>query len=185
MLVEVRWHGRGGQGIVTVSRMLAQSALLDGKYVQAFPEFGPERRGAPVIGYTRISDERINIHSQIYTPDIVVIVDPTLIGKIDLTKGLIPGGKIVANTESSPDDLKKILGVEKAKLYTINAMRVALDILGRPIYNTAMLGALIKASPLASMDSLVKVIKERFPGTVGEKNVAVIKKAYEEALGIE
>lgn len=185
MLVEVRWHGRGGQGIVTVSRMLAYAALLDGKYVQAFPEFGPERRGAPVTGYTRISDEPIKIHSQIYNPDIVVIVDPTLIGKNDQTKGLIPDGTIVAHTEHSPNELKKELNVDNAKVYTVNAMRIALDILGRPIYNTAMLGALIKAAPIVKMESLNKVILERFQGAVGEKNVAIIKKAYEEAHGIE
>ena len=107
MLVEVRWHGRGGQGIVTVSRLLAYAALLDGKYVQAFPEFGPERRGAPVTSYTRISDEPITIHSHIYNPNIVVIVDPTLIGKVDVTGGLVQDGTIVANTEKNVAELKQ------------------------------------------------------------------------------
>ena len=185
MLVEVRWHGRGGQGIVTVSRLLAQAALLDGKHVQAFPEFGPERRGAPVTGYTRISDEPISIHSHIYNPDIVVIVDPTLLGKIDVTKGLVEDGTVVANTERSIDELKGSLKTGKAKVYTVNAVRIALDVLGRPIYNTAMLGALAKAVPLVTMESLNKVVMERFPGTVGEKNVAVMKKAYEEAKGTD
>lgn len=185
MLVEVRWHGRGGQGIVTVSRLLGYAALLDGKYIQAFPEFGPERRGAPVTGYTRISDEPISIHSHIYTPDIVVIVDPTLIGTVDVTGGLVKGGTVVANTEKTVAELKKSLKIDEAKVYTVNAVRVALDVLGRPIYNTAMLGALIKASPLVRMESLDKVVKERFPGAVGEKNVAVIKRAYEEATSVE
>ena len=185
MLVEVRWHGRGGQGIVTVSRLLAQAALLDGKYVQAFPEFGPERRGAPVTGYTRISDEPISIHCHIYNPNIVVIVDPTLIDKIDVLKGLVEDGTIVANTEKAPRELKESLNVEKARVYTVNATRIALDVLGRPIYNTAMLGALVKASPLVTLESISKVVTERFPGAVGEKNVAVIKRAYEEAEGIE
>ncbi|MCW4020313.1 MAG: pyruvate ferredoxin oxidoreductase subunit gamma [Candidatus Bathyarchaeota archaeon] len=185
MLVEVRWHGRGGQGIVTVSRLLAHAALLDGQHVQAFPEFGPERRGAPVTGYTRISDEPINIHSRIYNPNIVVIVDPTLLGKIDVTKGLVEDGTVVANTEKSAAELKAALGTAKAEVYTINATRIALDVLGRPIYNTAMLGALTKAVPLVKLESLNKVVMERFPGTVGEKNVAVIKKAYEEAKGVE
>jgi len=185
LLVEVRWHGRGGQGIVTVSRLLAHAALLDGKYVQAFPEFGPERRGAPVTGYTRISDEPISIHSHIYNPSIVVIVDPTLIGQIDVTKGLVEDGTIVANTEKTPRELKESLNVEKAKVYTVNATRIALDVLGRPIYNTAMLGALVKASPLVTLESLNKAVTERFPGAIGEKNVAVIKRAYEEAGDIE
>jgi len=185
LLVEVRWHGRGGQGIVTVSRLLAYAALLDGKYVQAFPEFGPERRGAPVTGYTRISDEPISIHSHIYTPNIVVIVDPTLIGTVDVTGGLVQDGTIVANTEKNVAELKHALKAEKAKVYTVNATRIALDVLGRPIYNTAMLGALVKASPLVTLNSLDKVVKERFPGAVGEKNVAVIKRAYEEATDVE
>lgn len=185
MLTEVRWHGRGGQGIVTVSRLLAQAALLDGKHVQAFPEFGPERRGAPVTGYTRISDEPIVIHSYIYNPNIVVIVDPTLLGKIDVTRGLVENGLVVANSDRKPEELKKELGVEKAQVCTVNAARIALDILGRPIYNTAMLGALIKTVPLVSMNSLSKVIQERFPGTVGEKNVAVVKRAHEEVHGVE
>ncbi|MBS7649050.1 MAG: 2-oxoacid:acceptor oxidoreductase family protein [Candidatus Bathyarchaeia archaeon] len=185
MLVEVRWHGRGGQGIVTVSRLLAHAALLDGRYAQAFPEFGPERRGAPVTGYTRISDEPISIHSQIYNPHIVVVVDPTLIGRVNVARGLAPKGLIVAHSDRRPEDLKESFGVGDIKVYTVNAMKIALDVLGRPIYNTAMLGALLKAAPLATMDSLTKVITERFSGAVGEKNVAVIKRAYEEALGIE
>ena len=184
MLVEVRWHGRGGQGIVTVSRLLAHAAMLDGKYVQAFPEFGPERRGAPVTGYTRISDEPILIHSQIYNPHVVVIVDPALIGSINVTRGLVPNGVIVSNSDKSPEELKKTLGVEDAKVYTVNAIKIAIDILGRPIYNTAMLGALLKAMPLAKLDSLIKVVRERFPGEMGEKNIAVIKRAYEEVQGV-
>jgi len=185
LLDEVRWHGRGGQGIVTVSRMLAHAALLDGKYVQAFPEFGPERRGAPVTGYTRISDEPISIHSLIYNPNVVVIVDPTLLGKIDVTKGLVADGIVIAHTDKSPKELKEELKIEEAKVYAVNAMRIALDILGRPIYNTAMLGALIKAAPLTNLESLTKVVMERFPGAVGEKNVAIVKRAYEEAFGVE
>jgi len=168
-----------------VTRLLGYAALLDGKYVQAFPEFGPERRGAPVTGYTRISDEPISIHSHIYNPNVVVIVDPTLLGVINVTAGLVEEGTIVANTERNPKELRESLNADKARVYTVNATRIALDVLGRPIYNTAMLGALIKAAPLVKLDSLNKVVLERFPGTVGEKNVAVIKRAYEEAQGLE
>lgn len=168
-----------------MSRLLGYAALLDGKYVQAFPEFGPERRGAPVTGYTRISDEPINIHSHIYNPNIVVIVDPTLLGAVNVTAGLVEEGTIVANTERNPKELKESLNADKTRVYTVNATRIALDVLGRPIYNTAMLGALVKAAPLVKLDSINKVVLERFPGTVGEKNVAVIKRAYEEAQGIE
>jgi len=185
LLIEIRWHGRGGQGIVTVSRLLAQAALLDGKYVQAFPEFGPERRGAPVTGYTRISNEPIIVHSQIYNPNVVVVVDPTLIGKVNVTAGLVQKGFLIVNSERSPKEIREDLEVLDAKVYTVDAVKIALEILGRPIYNTAMLGALLKAVPVTTMDSLAKVIAERFPGAVGEKNIAVIRRAYEEAYGIE
>jgi pyruvate ferredoxin oxidoreductase gamma subunit len=182
MLVEIRWHGRGGQGIVSVSRLLAEAALMDKKYVQAFPEFGPERSGAPVRGFTRISDAPISIHSQIYNPNVVVVVDPTLLGN-NVTSGLTKDGTIVANTELTPEELSKALSVSEAHVYAINARRIALDILGRPIYNTAMLGALIKVAPLTSFESVAKAVRARFPGTLGEKNVVAVKRAYEEVVG--
>jgi pyruvate ferredoxin oxidoreductase gamma subunit len=182
MLIEIRWHGRGGQGIVSVSRLLAEAALMDKKYVQAFPEFGPERSGAPVRGFTRISDEPISIHSQIYNPNIVVVVDPTLLGS-SVTSGLAKDGTIVANTELTPDELEKTLSVNEAHVYAVNARRIALDVLGRPIYNTAMLGALLKVAPLTSFESVAKVVRARFPGTLGEKNVDAMKRAYEEVVG--
>jgi len=182
MLVEIRWHGRGGQGIVSVSRLLAEAALMDKKYVQAFPEFGPERSGAPVRGFTRISDEPITIHSQIYNPNIVVVVDPTLLGN-NVTAGLAKDGTIVANTEQTPDELGKTLLARNAHVYAINARRIALDVLGRPIYNTAMLGALLKVAPLTSFESVSKVVRARFPGALGEKNVEVMKRAHEEVRG--
>lgn len=179
MLAEIRWHGRGGQGIVSVSRLLAEAALLDKKHVQSFPEFGPERSGAPVRGFTRISDEPISVHSQIYNPNVVVVVDPTLLN-INVAAGLAANGTIIANTERSADELKKILSLTDARVYTINAIRIALDVLGRPIYNTAMLGALIRVVPLTSFESIAKVVRLRFPGTLGEKNVATAKRAFEE-----
>lgn len=183
MLIEIRWHGRGGQGIVSVSRLLADAALLEKKHVQSFPEFGPERSGAPVRGFTRISDEPISIHSQIYNPNIVVVVDPTLLTSSSVTSGLARDGKLLANSERSPEELKKTLGVQDASVYSINARRIALDVLGRPIYNTAMLGALIKVAPLTSFESIAQVVKLRFPGPLGEKNVEAVKRAYTEVSG--
>ena len=179
MLVEIRWHGRGGQGIVSVSRLLAEAALLDKKHVQSFPEFGPERSGAPVRGFTRISDEPISIHSQIYNPNVVVVVDPTLLNA-NVAAGLATDGTIIANTERSINELKKLLSVQNAHVYSVNARRIALDILARPIYNTAMLGALIKVVPITSFESIANAVRARFPGTLGEKNVEVVKRAYEE-----
>jgi len=182
MLVEIRWHGRGGQGIVSVSRLLAEAALMDNKHVQSFPEFGPERSGAPVRGFTRISDAAINVHSQIYNPNIVVVVDPTLLGN-NVTSGLAKDGAIVANTELTPEELSKSISIHNVHVYTINAKRIALDVLGRPIYNTAMLGALIKVAPLASLESVATVVRARFPGTLGEKNVEAVKRAHMEVVG--
>jgi len=182
MLVEIRWHGRGGQGIVSVSRLLAEAALMDKKYVQSFPEFGPERSGAPVRGFTRISDQPISIHSQIYNPNIVVVVDPTLLSN-NVTSGLPKNGTIVANTELTPEELGKKLAILNVHVYAVNARRIALDVLGRPIYNTAMLGALIKVASLGSFESVAKVVRARFPGTLGEKNVEAMKRAYEEVAG--
>jgi len=180
---EVRWHGRGGQGVVTACQLLASAALLEGKYVQAFPEFGPERSGAPILGFTRISDAPIEIHSQVYTPDVVVVLDPTLLKKIDVTKGLKKGGKLIVNTQLSPKELKEQLKGNDVEVYTVDGIRIALDVIGRPIFNTTMLGALIKATNLTSLDSVLKVTSERFAASVAEKNVAAIKRAAEEVKG--
>jgi pyruvate ferredoxin oxidoreductase gamma subunit len=182
MLIEIRWHGRGGQGIVSVSRLLAEAALLDKKFVQSFPEFGPERSGAPVRGFTRISDEPISIHSQIYNPNVVVVVDPTLLGT-NVASGLAENGAIIANSERTPEELKKTFAVQNAQVYSVNARRIALDVLGRPIYNTAMLGALLKVKPITSFESITQVVKTRFPGTLGEKNVEAMKRAHAEVTG--
>jgi pyruvate ferredoxin oxidoreductase gamma subunit len=182
-MIEIRWHGRGGQGIVSVSRLLAEAALMDKKYVQSFPEFGPERSGAPVRGFTRISDEPISIHSQIYNPDVVVVVDPTLLGTNNVSSGLANNGTLIANSDRPPDDLKNSLRINDAHVYSVNARRIALDVLGRPIYNTAMLGALIKVAPLTSFESIAQVVKLRFPGTLGEKNVEAVRRASEEVVG--
>ena len=181
-LQEIRWHGRGGQGAWTASELLAKAAILEGKCIQSFPEFGPERSGAPVRGFTRISDEPISIHSQIYNPNIVVVVDPTLISA-NVAAGLAKDGTILANTELTLEELETTLGVQGSHVYAVNAKRIALDVLGRPIYNTAMLGALLKVAPLASFESASKVILLRFPGTLGEKNVQAMKRAYTEVAG--
>ncbi len=180
-MTEIRWHGRGGQGVVSVSRLLADAALSEKKYVQSFPEFGPERSGAPVRGFTRISDEPISIHSQIYNPNIIVIVDPTFVNSTVIS-GLAKNGIIIVNSDRKPEVLKKTLAVNDARVYAVDARRIALDVLGRPIYNTAMLGALIKVASITSVESIEKVIRARFPGAMGEKNVEALKRAYAEVV---
>jgi 2-oxoacid:acceptor oxidoreductase gamma subunit (pyruvate/2-ketoisovalerate family) len=179
VLREIRWHGRGGQGVVTVSRLLAYGALREGKHVQAFPEFGPERTGAPILGFTRISDEPIEIHSQVYAPNSVVVLDPTLLTSIDATEGLVSNGHLVLNSEKKASELRSSFKRTDISCHTVDATRIALDVLGRPIFNTAMLGALIKVDPLTKLDSIIKALKERFPGPLAEKNAEAIRVAYE------
>ena len=181
--VEIRWHGRGGQGVWTASNILAEAAIREGKHAQSFPTFGPERMGAPIMAFTRISDDVIEVHSGVYEPDIVVVLDPTLLGTINVLEGLKKGGLLVLNYKSSNvEELTHLLGSElrNYKTYVVSATEIAVKILGRGITNTAMLGALVKASPIVKLDTIFDVVKERFRGPIAEKNIEVIKAAYEE-----
>ncbi len=181
MMVEVRWHGRGGQGAWTASNLVAMAAMYDGKHVQSFPAFGPERSGAPIVAFTRISDEPIEIHSMVYEPDIVIVLDPTLLKSVRVTEGLKKGGYIIVNYEGDPAKLYSMLGVEKGeyRVYRVPATKLALEILKRPITNTALIGAFVKATGLVTMEALEKALHERFPAPIAEKNVSLIKKSME------
>jgi len=184
-LLEIRWHGRGGQGVVTAGEILAEAAMDEGKYFQAFPDYGPERMGAPVRAYTRISDSPIEIHSQITSPDIVVVIDPTLIGMVNVAEGIKDNGVILVNTPSSPQEIRKTLGLEgkPVKVFAVDASEIAKKHLGRNIPNTPMLGALVKATGLVSLESIIRLTEERFGAKFREDivkaNVAAIKEAYE------
>jgi 2-oxoacid:acceptor oxidoreductase gamma subunit (pyruvate/2-ketoisovalerate family) len=180
-IVEFRWHGRGGQGAWTASELLARTALYEGKYIQSFPEFGPERMGAPVTAFTRISTEPIRIHCAVYEPDIVVVLDPTLLKTVPVTSGLNENGIIIINSADEPAKVKEALKMEKGKLWTIPATEIALRILGMPITNTALLGTVARATSIVSLESIEKIVKERFRADLAEKNFAVIKEAYQEA----
>ncbi|MCD6323732.1 MAG: 2-oxoacid:acceptor oxidoreductase family protein [Desulfurococcales archaeon] len=186
-MLEVRWHGRGGQGAWTAANLLAMAAMLDGKHVQSFPAFGPERSGAPLMAFTRISEEPIEIHSMIYEPDIVVVLDPTLLKTQNVTEGLKKGGTIVVNYSGSGDELLKELKVSKGeyRVFYVPATKLAMDILGRPIMNTAMVGALLKANSVVSMGSVEEAVKRRFSGKLAELNNRLIKKAMEETKEVE
>ena len=179
MLHEVRWHGRAGQGVITSSRLLAQAALLEGKHVQAFPEFGPERLGAPISGFTRISDEVIETRSQIYNPGFVVVLDSSLLASVSVTKGLLENGQVVLNSPKRSSEMASTLSLSQSQVRTIDATHLAMKIAGRPIVNTAMLGALAKVAPLVTLGSIEKAIKDRFSGSLGEKNVELIRRVYE------
>jgi len=180
-LVEFRWHGRGGQGAWTASELLARTALREGKYIQSFPEFGPERMGAPVTAFTRISTEPIRIHCAVYEPDVVVVLDPTLLKTVSVASGVDEDGVFLVN---SADDLAKVresLKTEKGKIWAIPATQIALRILGMPITNTAMLGIVARATKIVSLESIEVTVKERFRPDLAEKNFAVIKEAFQEA----
>ncbi len=170
---EIRFHGRGGQGAVTAADMLAVAAFYDGKYSQAFPFFGVERRGAPVTAFARIDDKYIRIRSQIYEPDYIVVQDPTLIGVVNVAQGLKPDGMALINSE------KTVALKTKADVRSIDATKIALEILGVPIVNTAMLGAFAAASKLVSLDSVKKAVEKRFQEKLAAKNIKAVVTAYE------
>jgi 2-oxoacid:acceptor oxidoreductase gamma subunit (pyruvate/2-ketoisovalerate family) len=180
-LMEFRWHGRGGQGSWTASEILARTAIYEGKYIQSFPEFGPERMGAPVTAFTRISTRPIRIHCAVYEPDVVVVLDPTLLQTVPVTSGVNKDGIIIINSADDPAKVRETLKTDKGKLWTIPATQIALKILGLPITNTAMLGTVAKATSIVSLESVKLTLKERFRPDLAEKNFAVIKEAYEEA----
>jgi pyruvate ferredoxin oxidoreductase gamma subunit len=182
LMKEIRIHGRGGQGSVTAAELLAQAAFTDGKYSQAFPAFGVERRGAPVQAFCRIADSKIRTRAQIYYPDIIIVQDATLLEVADVFSGLKEDGIAIINTKREAEDLDID---HPARIVTIDATGLAIEHLGRPITNTTMLGAFAGATGLVAIESLVAMIRERFPGQLGEKNVAAIRDAFTHCGGGE
>ncbi len=178
-MVEFRWHGRGGQGAWTASDLLARTALADGKYIQSFPEFGTERMGAPVTAFTRISTKPIRLHCAIYDPDVVVVLDNTLLKTVPVTAGLNRDEDLlIINSSKEPAVLKEALKVTKGKVWTVPATEIALKILGTPITNTALLGVVAKATGVVTLEGIHETLKVRFRLDVAEKNFAVIQEAY-------
>ncbi len=177
MFVEIRIHGRGGQGAVTAANLLVTAALFEGKYGQAFPFFGAERRGAPVLAFARLSDKPIRIHSEIKEPDMVVVFDQSLFDLVDVLAGLKPGGKILVN---SPEPIE-VKG--QYEVYYVDATKIALDlklvVAGWALINTPMLGAMAKVLGNISIESVVKAIKQNWPGRLGEVNARAAEKAFE------
>jgi pyruvate ferredoxin oxidoreductase gamma subunit len=185
-MVEIRWHGRGGQGAKTACLLLADVAGLQGKFVQGFPEYGPERMGAPITAYNRISDQRCSIHSNIYYPDYVVVVDESLLDSVDVTSGLKEDGAVIINTPGSPQEVRTKLGGWSGKVYTIDARRISEEILGRNFPNTPMLAAAVKVSGVLQTDRFLADIEESFKHKFAAKpqvitgNMAVLEKSLEE-----
>jgi 2-oxoacid:acceptor oxidoreductase gamma subunit (pyruvate/2-ketoisovalerate family) len=181
-MVEFRWHGRGGQGAWTASELLARTALDEGKYIQSFPEFGPERMGAPVTAFTRISTEPIRLHCAIYDPDVVIVLDNTLLKTVPVTAGLNRDeDNLIINSSQEPALLKEKLKVLKGKVWTVPATEIAIRILGAPITNTALLGVVAKATNIVTMEGIHKALRSKFRADLAEKNFAVIQEAYMEA----
>ena len=168
---------------MTAAKVLAASVLRAGKQFQAFPEYGPERRGAPVQAFTRISDEPIRVFAPVTNPNIVIVLDSSLIDKVPLTEGLTEDGVVVANFDGTPSELRKKLGLKGRRVFAVNATEIANRTLGRPITNTPMLGALVRATGVVGLDEVLTEVREmfgKFKGDVVEKNVAAVKAAYEE-----
>ncbi len=168
-LIEIRWHGRGGQGAKTASLLLADAAFNTGKYIQGFPEYGPERMGAPITAYNRISDKPITIHSNIYEPDYVVVVDDTLLSSVPVTAGLKKDGAIVINTTKNEEELKELLKGYEGAVYTIDARKVSQEALGRYFPNTPMLAAIVKVTGIMSDEELLEDMKKSFQHKFAKK----------------
>jgi pyruvate ferredoxin oxidoreductase gamma subunit len=183
-MIEIRFHGRGGQGAVTSAELLAHAAINEGRYAQAFPSFGPERRGAPVVAYCRISDDPIRIRANIYEPDLVVVLDYSILRIVDVTSGLkIPDGILITDSKFPGEKVKADLNI-KSKLAAVDATAIAMEVLGLAITNTTMLGSLVKASHVIQKDSLIEPLKERF-GRIADKNIVAYERAYEETVVLD
>jgi pyruvate ferredoxin oxidoreductase gamma subunit len=185
-LTEIRWHGRAGQGIVTASELLAEAAMKEGKYFQAFPEYGPERMGAPIKAYTRISDEPVEIHYQILNPEVVVVVNPNLLGVVDVTEGLSKEGIVIVNTAETPEQIRVRLGLvgKQARVFTVDATRIALETIRRDIPATLMLGAIIRATGLVRLENTLHLVEDKLGAKlrseVVQSNLKALQRAYEE-----
>ncbi len=180
ILIEVRFHGRGGQGVVTAADILAIAAFKEGYHTLSFPTFGAEKRGTPVASFLRVSDEPIVVRDEIYNPDYVVVLDPTVMESVNVLAGLKENGMLICNYPKGPEELKAELKADelKVKVLTINATKMAMEILGRPITNTAMVGAFAGATKIVSLNTLIDTINEWFKGELAEKNSKLVEEAY-------
>nr|MDD5837882.1 2-oxoacid:acceptor oxidoreductase family protein [Eubacteriales bacterium] len=188
-VVEIRWHGRGGQGAKTAALLLADVAFKTGKYVQGFPEYGPERMGAPITAYNRISNEEIRVHSNIYHPNFVVVVDEGLLESVDVAKGIKPGGAIIVNSTRTPAEVRNEIRDFDGRIYTIDAKKVSVACLGKYFPNTPMLAATVKVSGVMEKDTFLNEMEASFNHKFASKpeviegNMNALKMAFEEVQG--
>ncbi|PRR77791.1 Pyruvate synthase subunit PorC [Clostridium liquoris] len=190
-LIEIRWHGRGGQGAKTASLLLAEVAFNTGMYIQGFPEYGPERMGAPITAYNRMANYPLRVHSNIYEPDYVMVVDETLLKTVDCTAGLKRDGAIVINTKKSPEEIRKELRGYEGKLYTIDARTISEQTLGANFPNTPMLAAIVKILGIMDKEEFIKDMEKSFkhkfatkPNVI-PKNIEALKRGLQEVKGLE
>jgi len=185
-MIEIRWHGRGGQGAKTAALLFADAVMHEEKWVQAFPEYGPERMGAPVQAFNRVSDEPILLHCGITNPNIVVVLDPTLCSAIDVSAGLTCDGRLLVNTSETPEEFRKKMGLEAKEIFTVDASKIALATIGKNIPNTPMLGALIKVSGVIPLSTIISYTEKKMAKKFKDKpevikgNLEAIKRAYDE-----
>ena len=190
-MVEIRWHGRGGQGAKTAALLLADAAFNTGKYVQGFPEYGPERMGAPITAYNRISSDEIRVHSNIYHPDYVVVVDETLLHTVDVTAGLKEQGAIVVNTPKSPQEIAPQLNGYKGKVYTVDARKISVETLGKNFPNSPMLAAIVAVSKVMDKDTFIREMKNSYQHKFAKKpevidgNMKALEVAYDAVIAHE
>jgi len=188
-MLEIRWHGRGGQGAKTAALLFGEAALSLGKNIQAFPEYGPERMGAPVASFNRISSLPILLHCSITNPNIVIVLDQTLMGKVDVTEGLPEDGILIINTTRSAAEVRRELGLKTAQIFTVDASGISKATIGREIPNTPMMGALVKAAPVLDFNSMLKDTEDKLKKKFASKpevvagNLEAIKRAYNEVKG--
>jgi pyruvate ferredoxin oxidoreductase gamma subunit len=183
--VEIRWHGRGGQGTVTAAKVFADACLSGGRYVQAFPEYGPERAGAPLRAYNRISSKELRMHCPVTHPDVVVVVDSTLIESIDVTEGAKEDAKFIINTSKDPAEIRKKLNLKPTqKVYTVDATKIAIESFGRPMPNSPIVGSLNRVTKLVDLETVLEDVRKSFGKKFSQKiidgNLLAVKRGYEE-----
>ncbi len=186
-MIEIRWHARAGQGAVTAAKLTAEAALAAGMHFQAFPEYGPERTGAPIQAFTRLSQEPIFIHANVEQPSVVVILDPTLLGLIDVTTGVPDDGVYIINTEWTPAEARKNSGIKNGTIHTVDASGIAMETIKRPIPNTPMLGALISVTHILELEIVIEDMKKsfakKFSQAIIDANVEAVERSYKEVKG--
>lgn len=188
-MIEIRWHGRGGQGAKTGSLLFADAAFNTGKFIQGFPEYGPERMGAPITAFNRVSDTEIRVHSNVYEPDYVVVIDDTLLGIVDVTAGIKEGGSILVNTSKSLEEIKKELNGFKGTVYILDASKISQELLNANFPNTAMLAAIVKITNVMDKTRLLKDMEDSFKHKFARKpeviapNMECIKRGFDELIG--